>query len=162
MGCDIHSFAEVKRNDKWEMIEEEIFPFYEGFDGDNTTEPFYWRSYFMFEFLAGVRNYDGIEPISLPKGFPKDSEYLNSKSRYDDSLPTIFQEILYDDYYHSLSYLTLRELIEYDYNKTYFSKLRQVIFPLKESLGENYFKHLEILKGLGNPDDVRIVIYFDN
>jgi hypothetical protein len=32
----------------------------------------------------------------------------------------------------------------------------------REFLGENFFKHLEILKTFGAPDEVRIVFAFDN
>ena len=49
MGADIHSFAEIKKNNVWEIIEEEIFPEYEN---KKSTEPFGWRSYAVFGFLA--------------------------------------------------------------------------------------------------------------
>ena len=28
MGCDIHGFLEVRKNGKWEVFEENIFPLY--------------------------------------------------------------------------------------------------------------------------------------
>ena len=58
MGCDIHSFTEKrnKGNNKWEVLE--------------GLNPFDWRSYSVFAFLADVRNYDHCEPISQPKGLP--------------------------------------------------------------------------------------------
>ena len=37
------------------------------------TVPFDWRSYGMYGFLAGVRNYSAVQPISEPRGFPEDA-----------------------------------------------------------------------------------------
>lgn len=123
MGCDIHSIAERKVDGKWVPIET---------DGRESSwgtffsrkaeylEPFNWRNYSVFAFLAGVRNYDHCEPLSEPKGLPDDSEYLNGvdPDAYDvnpmngDSIPEderekIKQHINESDY-HSHSYLTLK------------------------------------------------------
>src|SRR5690242_12249014 len=78
MGADIHSFAEVRKEGKWLRVEEPVFDTYQ----DKTTEPFGWRSYAVFGFLADVRNYSHCTPISEPKGLPDDSEWLNSPSKY--------------------------------------------------------------------------------
>ena len=60
MGADIHTVVEVKRrNDTWEAIPDLKF-----YDGN--------RCYAVFAFLAGVRNYSAIEPISALRKFPKD------------------------------------------------------------------------------------------
>ena len=75
MGCDIYSFAEVKRKNKWTKVEEHFE--LDDYDknllkkekGDN---PFTNRSYSLFAFLADVRNYDKCKPISKPKGLPCD------------------------------------------------------------------------------------------
>lgn len=98
MGCDIHSFAEVKENGSWKVVED--------------YRPFQDRNYQLFALLADVRNGSGfagcdtgnhIEPISIPKGLPKDCSakvQLNS----DD----------WDIDGHSHSWLTLKELLDYD------------------------------------------------
>lgn len=172
MGCDIHSFAEKKVNNKWKRVEEKIFL--------ERTEPFGWRSYSMFAFLADVRNYDYCDPISEPKGFPDDSEFLNDPSEYDTSKTN--KEYLEEDYdYHSHSYLTLKELLDFDYDKTFWNRriTKQTgpnswngaslaeegegeIISYRENLGKSFFKDLETLKTLGDPEEVRIIFYFDN
>lgn len=126
MGCDIHTFAEVMMQGKWQKIEEDVFPEYADI---KTSSPFNWRSYSMFAFLAGVRNYDHCVPISDPKGLPEDSEYLNSYIMpYKDKeyspnsaipMKTVLKNIYQNPYYHSLSYLTLEELLSFDYEKTF-------------------------------------------
>lgn len=164
MGADIHCFAEVKRNNnKWYRTE-------------TPEEPFGWRSYAVFGFLAGVRNYSECKPISEPRGLPCDSEYLNTKV-----LTKTKREYILGLDYFSHSYLTLKELIDFDYNQTFWDRrvTKQVspnmwngaakaepgegqIITYREHLGEDFFKHIEMLQDLGSPEDVRIVFYFDN
>ncbi len=187
MGCDIHSFAEKrnKKTGKWEVVTDHFTldsydqEYYKKEKGDH---PFDWRSYSVFAFLAGVRNYDHCEPLSKPKGLPYDSEYLNTIVCNE----TIKQSIESDGDYHSLSYLTLKELIEFDYDKTFWNRriYRTTYRPdgtvsgvdgasvaeegegkmitYRENLGEFFFIHLEELKQLGEPEDVRVVFWFDN
>jgi hypothetical protein len=191
MGADIHIFAEIKKADKWERLTEKIFP-----DGDRKNDaPFDWRSYGMFGFLADVRNYSSIPPLGELKGLPDDSEYLNAKLekpssfnyRYFDNgtAYTRKEEIEKDADYHSKTFYTLKELIEFDYDKT-FEDLRYTevtkmpnggtfsngaaiakegegkIVTFKEFLGKGFFECIDIMKTLGEPENVRIVFWFDN
>jgi len=55
MGCDIHVFAEIQINGKWILY----------------SQPRIRRWYELFGKMAGVRD-DSQEPISTPKGLPKD------------------------------------------------------------------------------------------
>lgn len=192
MGADIHSFAEVKTNGKWVIVKDPIFYDY----GENkSTEPFGIRDYSVFGFLADVRNYSNCEPISETKGLPDDSEYLNTKldkperysySGYDAGIAyTKKGEIECDINYHSLSFLTLKELIDFDYEKTFWNRRitkttirpnggkiingaalaeegEGAIITYREHLGSAFFEDIEALKTLGNPEDVRIVFWFDN
>lgn len=187
MGCDIHSFAEVKRKEKWERVNDKIFPDF----GSKINEPFGWRSYSMFSFLAGVRNYDHCEPLSELKGLPKNSEWLNSDSKYQEQRSYYTEEPVnietnYDDIdnnwnYHSKSYLTLKELLNFDYEKTFWNRrvTKQTgpnsyngaslaekgegkIISYRENLGQQFFDVIEVLKKLGNPETVRVVFWFDN
>ncbi len=179
MGCDIHSFAEVKREGKWQRETEQIFSPNDSFG--KTTEPFGWRSYGMFGFLADVRNYSRIPCITgEPRGLPDDSEYLNSAGRYDED--TTRRKEVEDDYdYHSKSHIYLRQLLDFNYDDT-FEDLRYTqqtgpnsfngaavaepgsgsTVTFREFLGEGFFEDLKILSTLGEPDDVRIVFWFDN
>lgn len=183
MGCDIHSFAEVKKEGKWQKIKDKIFS--EG------TEPFGWRSYLVFALLAGVKNYDHCEPMSEPKGLPDDSEFLNSKLEkemefnygyFNNGTAYTQKDYLEKDInYHSHSYLTLKELIDFDYNKKFWNRRisKQTgpnswtgsaiaedgegeIISYRDNLFEGFFNEIEILKTLGSPEDVRIIFYFDN
>lgn len=164
MGCDIHSFAENrnKENNKWEVVE--------------GLNPFDWRNYSVFAFLADVRNYDHCEPISQPKGLPDDSEFLNTET----------DERIEEMDYHSKSYLTLKELLDFDYDKTFWNRRiykptyredgtcsggngaalaeegEGTIVSYRENLGTYFFDDLDKLKSIGDPNDVRVVFYFDN
>lgn len=195
MGCDIHIWTEIKSKEtgKWEVSKQDVFP-----DGDTrkTSSPFDRRSYGLFALLADVRNNAGLTPISEPKGLPDDSEYLNAKldKSYDMSFGygetntchTVKDEKDYDANYHSSSFLTLAELLAFDYDKTFENLRVSKVFKsgntvmtgaifqekvkagegemmtYKDFIGEYFFEELEIMKTLGNPEDVRVVFYFDN
>lgn len=64
MGCDIHAHVEIKVNGKWHHY----------------NHPSADRSYTMFARMADVRNDDGIEPISAPRGLPEDVTFT---TRFD-------------------------------------------------------------------------------
>lgn len=196
MGCDIHIWTEIKSKEtwKWEESEQDIFPTV--FGNKKSRSPFDRRSYKLFAFLADVRNTYGIIPISESKGFPDDSEYLNvslDEPYYMDfgygeanMCYTVGDKLKYNLNYHSFSFLTLSELINFDYDKPFEDlnvsytlegkslyiggsifreKVKSgegVMTTYREFLGEFYFEELEIMKTLGEPDDVRVVFYFDN
>lgn len=87
MGCDIHATAERRIGGKWEEIP--------------NLYPFDWRSYGMFAFLADVRNYSAIRPLAKPRGIPADSPNYTGD----------------DDGHHSHSWLSVEELISFDYDQ---------------------------------------------
>lgn len=128
MGCDIHTSCydkDLKRID---------------------YEPFDWRSYDMYSFLAGVRNYSNITPISEPRG-----EHEIVKCDYDD---------FYNEH-HSHSYLFLEELLNYPNYETIVKDVRanDREMTLRQFLGEGFFDELEKLKNL----DVHLICFdFDN
>lgn len=115
MGCDIHLYVERRSNRSWESVEE-----WELEDGDLNVpyvKRFYTsRNYDLFAILANVRNGrgfadtitgEGFNPISEPKGLPEDVSYQVRavSSRWGEDG-------------HSHSYLTLRELFDYDWTQT--------------------------------------------
>lgn len=175
MGCDIHSYAERrnKQTDKWEKITDHfsLDDFSKGYyKKEKGDHPFDWRSYSMFAFLAGVRNYDHCNPISEPRGIPHD---------ISDSVREEYK--VWDGDSHSASFLSAKELLEFDYGKEFWNRrvVRQTgpfsftgaglaeegegeIVTYRDNLGEWYFKHLDELKQLGDPKDVRIIFWFDN
>lgn len=150
MGCDIHIRAERKSGDKWEVIPD--------------LAPFDWRSYGMFEFLANVRNYSAVPPISEPRGLPTDAPPENE----DDGW-------LGD---HSHSWLSVSELSSFDYDQSFEDRrvTRQIepnftsgavtaepgggkMTTFREFLGPKFFDDLEKLKQAGAE---RIVFGFDS
>lgn len=124
MGCDIHSFAEVKDNNgKWNVVKEEVFtnPHYrkedpqEGWNKPYQVELYSGRNYDLFAILANVRNGygfagvntgEGFKPISEPKGLPDDisKTVKESAERWDEDG-------------HSHSWFTVKELKEYDWHQ---------------------------------------------
>ena len=173
MGVDIHSLVEVKTNGKWVIVKHAIFDDY----GDiETAEFFEKRNYAVFGFLADVRNYSCCQPICEPKGFPDDSEYLNSSIYGSDR--NIINDLQEDSSYHSRGWLTLKELLDFDYEQKFWNK--RPVFPnqwnnqflvnegegqpitYRKHLGEGFFKDIEVLKTLGNPEDVRIIFWFND
>lgn len=132
MGCDIHLYVEKKNpiSGAWKAIkgvnEPEIKDFEEYAEkaktrGDNAdywlkrieeekagTHDFIWsgRHYFLFSLLANVRNEYGANPISEPKGLPDDVSFLVSEKSAEWGVDG-----------HSHSFLTARELIEFNWDQ---------------------------------------------
>lgn len=125
MGCDIHTYCEVKRKDlDYWLCAARIFKnTYDNSqtqfvsmddDGDAFGEPYSinpydGRSYNLFGILAGVRNGtwgDAVKPISEPRGLPGNvSAFVKKQS----------EEWGNDG--HSHSYLTLEELENFDWHQ---------------------------------------------
>lgn len=173
MGCDIHPVVQ-RRNPGggWTFVKipEADLPY------DKRTEGGIWdglcgRHYLRFSILANVRNgygfagaptYVPIKPIAEPKGLPEDFGG-------EESIPFGFDE--YGGRYsdeggpwlgdHSFSWVTLRELLDYDWNA-------RVSWPggqemtLREACSDFTGKVIPWLATLGAPDDVRIIFGFDN
>lgn len=65
MGCDIHIYAEKRMPDGgWQAVDVDRERDWPEFLGG--------RNYGFFGWLAGVRNYSSIEPLSEPRGIPDD------------------------------------------------------------------------------------------
>jgi len=173
MGCDIHSLVEVRVDGKWGMACS-VFPLddweREWCKKDFGDEPLSNRNYSLFGWLADVRNYSAVTPISDPRGVPNG---ISEDAR---------KEIEYwgiDG--HSHSWLTLKELLEYDYDQVIEDRrVTREIAPnvfdggatadkgegeqttVREHIGEELFDAIEIMKTLGEPEDVRMIFWFDN
>jgi hypothetical protein len=146
MGADIHDYAEVRRAGRWEKVgavflnprydcskpspllcwvdaqrfEEDFHPRRGEPCGPEcyarnpqlTDQPFVARDYCVFAILAGVRNYsteagDAFVPVAPPRGLPGDvSPEVARLSEF------------WDGDGHSHSWLTLREVLAYDWSRT--------------------------------------------
>ena len=163
MGCDIHIYTEIKKNNIWEAIkvknswktylkerlekstsddnEKDIAYFSERFDEepDEVYEGIYdGRNYDLFGILADVRNGRGFAGCNTGDGFIPISE---PKGLPDDLSETIRNEA--DEWGcdgHSRTYFSLKELLDYDWNQ----------FTTKRGwVGENEFK---LFLEKGRPD----------
>lgn len=158
MGCDIHIIAQRRNGDTWEEVSGEFT------DG---PAPFDWRSYGMFGFLANVRNYSAVPPISEPRGLPEDHDPGNV-----DEYGGCF---LGD---HSFSWLSVEELLAFDYDQPMEDRrvTRQIgpnawsgavtadpgggeMTTYRVFLGEAFFNDLAELQRIGAE---RIVFGFDS
>ena len=111
-----------------------------------TDKPYVGRNYRLFGALAGVRDYN-MEIISdFAKGLPVDvsTEVCGISDSWDVDG-------------HTHSYLTVKELIDSKYYKMSQKELDDI------GMGDYFFKYVvNTLLSMGNPEDVRIVFWFDN
>lgn len=152
MGCDIHSYVEqLDAEGRWQNVD--------------TAAPFDWRSYSVFGFLADVRNYSAVTPIDEPRGLP------------DDLSPDVAEAW---DYWrgdaHSATWLTVHELAAFDYDQEVNDRRitrngdggvtgspeEGEVTTYRRFLGEAFDRDVERLRGLGDPERVRVVLWFDN
>ena len=111
-----------------------------------TDSPYDGRCYSLFGILAGVRDTSNPMIGDWNRYLPDD---------VSDEVREISDEWDIDG--HSHNHLYLRELLESDYMKMSKEELR--------GLGlDSYFFHTTIpqLQEIGDPDDIRIVFWFDN
>lgn len=153
MGCDMTVAMETMTdNGKWVLV-------------DNEWMPFDWRSYSLYGWLAGVRNYSDVAPIAPNRGLPIDASH-ETRETY----------ALCDA--HSVTWVLVSELRSVDYDAFVEDRRCTVeIAPgmfhggmtctpgkgntmtLREFLGEQFFEDLERLTEL-NID--RLVMWFDS
>jgi len=156
MGADIHSIAEYKKEGDWILSDKEIF------SNGKKTSPFDWRSYGMFGFLANVRNMSNVPVIKSPVGLPSDSLHLNKM--HDDMWGDgSLREDITSGGYHSYSYLLLSELLDYDYGVIFIDvRGTPKRTTIRDFLGPAFFKEIDQLDTLGDPEEVRVIYWFDN
>jgi hypothetical protein len=152
MGCDIHPYAERKEGNQWVPVTINIFD---------------CRNYGLFGFLAGVRNYSEVPPISAPRGLPPDVSF-DTRDAYER----------WDLDAHSASWLSVTELVAFDYNQTMEDRRVTIqtgphswnggataepgggkIMTFREFLGEAFFADLEQLK-MAKAE--RVIFWFDS
>lgn len=165
MGCDIHAMIEKKTryceggSDWWV----------------NAGNPDIDRNYSIFSVLANVRNYNNMPFISKPKGKPEDccGEFSAWLEDWNGDA-------------HSVSWLTLKELKEFNINQSYYDK--RLILSKKDGkinavcqdtngthlgevgettifgvFGSNSWNELILkMEAIGEPENVRLVFFFDN
>jgi hypothetical protein len=136
MGCEICVIAQKRVNNEWEDIK-----------GSFLQD----QNYGVFGFLANVRNYSGITPISKPRKLPTDYKFEKNVHRF----------------WRTKSWLLLSELSSFDYDQ--MMEDRRVerlvdgllnggctrkpgegkIMTYREFFGKEFFKDLKRLKYKG-------------
>jgi hypothetical protein len=219
MGCDIHCYVEVKTAGTWEKVGE-VFKdrWYDpkkppdDWNKEFTDQPYNDRNYDLFAILANVRNGEGFAGCDTGDGFVPISKPRDLPENVSRDILDISSEWGCDG--HSHSYLTLKELIDFDWSQKTkkrgwvdsqgFREWREKGKPstwsggvsggrvqhitladmfIKTTLGESaehcycqvgwevvykdavdtfLSKTIPTLKKLGDPDNVRIVFWFDN
>lgn len=167
MSTYITSFAEVKRNGIWKKVGR-IFPDRFFREVKLTDHPFGNQNYAAFGFLANVRNYSRCDTINSHYGIPEDAS-PEIKLSYQAS----------EEYSYSERHCYLADLIAFDYEQEFENK-REIqeedpsefpydqpanepkgkIMTYREHLGDEILEHIEILKELGDPEDVRVIYWF--
>lgn len=174
MGCDIHIWVEIKKEDKWEVNTKEVFTISEFDKGWHKKEkrevPFDWRSYGMYGFLADVRNYSMVPTIEGIDEIPEDAsqEVLESYEAWEMDA-------------HSIKTVNSKTLTEFDYTQTFNDRrvTKQVgknswsggvtgteeegtTYQFVQFLGELFMQNVEELKELEKEGEVRLIFWFDN
>jgi len=159
MGCDIHLYIEKrfyrhddKENGKWvsmDKLSENHYSYLYPDDKEpylqiKTEDQFYTygRNYNLFCALAGARSWNFVNDppmVSPPKGMPKDACKLVKKLKRE-----------YGSDGHTHSWLTLRELLQFDWT------------PYGNTCDSFRNDTMKKMEALGEPHDVRIVFWFDN
>jgi hypothetical protein len=114
MGCDIHCYAERRDGperpwtsaDAWEEGTAWDMPI-SIFEVPLERRVYSERNYPLFSALAGVRNRAEISPVAMPRGLPGDT-----------SPNVLAQSDLWGSDGHSRSWLTLAELMSYDWTQS--------------------------------------------
>lgn len=184
MGCDIHMFAEVRNKEtkKWEFTGP-IFK-HRNYQGVETIsrEPYSGRNYSLFAVLANVRNDDGIIPISDPKGLPDQmSDFVRYKAQLweaDGHSHSFFllKELIdfsWNQEFNESGMVSQKQKEAYEKDGkrpeswckwTNQKDYVQMSWPSNikfycEDFVENTIPQLQ---ALGDPEDVRIIFWFDN
>lgn len=133
MGGDIKIYAERKdKNGKWKALP--------------GLSLFQDRNYFAFSFFAGVNNISKINPIMNPRGLPQDiSTTANNGFKKVSSKA------------HTPSWLSLEELISFDYDQKVYGETDQRQGTYRDFLEEDFFN--DILK-MREKSVQRIVFWF--
>lgn len=188
MGCDIHSFVEIREAGAgWRPLDRDVFPLSE-YDQrwrkqTHGRSPFDWRSYGMYGFLADVNNWSHVPTCAdTGRGLPDDvspevrREYCGQPDQEwfgnaaDDRC---------DGYGIGTTWLALAELLAFDYDKIFWNRrVTKQTGPrtwdgaalaeegegehlsVREFLDKAFFRDLDILATLGAPEDVRVVCWF--
>jgi hypothetical protein len=159
VGTDIYERWEIRREGRWEAVE--LVP---AFDWETATDEeeavlfahpaLLDRNYPLFAVLADVRNTFGVRPIAPSRGLPPDASEISRLH---------FAEL--DAYeLYGLSYVTLSELLAYDWQQVITDSRNAWLPPESLWTAAKPFTMITLpyLQTLvENPDDLRMIFTFD-
>ena len=139
----MNAYAEVRRNDTWQLVKDPIFPA-ERDNAPPVSHPFdTGKNYRLFGFLSNVRNEDNVPCLAEYRPAP-------------DDLSAALRHLCYDDLF---SWVTLAEILAFNYGTLVIDKGQTV--TMRKYLGEWFFEQVGHLATLGAPpEDVRVIMTF--
>lgn len=180
MGDCIKTAVEVLGPKGWVENKEAVFTNIPSFTRQPTgrffEHGFFSQNYTMFNLFAGFRaGEDGITPLAVDRGLLEDAcddslyrligGWGSDKHWMDDSPDpeTVSEKVAHRNDYEifGFSWVGASELLAVDYGVPV--KGRNPPFEttsLREALGSFYWKHLQQLIKLGDPDKVRVLFCF--
>lgn len=178
MGCDIHLHVEKRGEDgkwHWEKVVPQGMrdPWSVKMARDSSFAREFWskcaeqcwysiRNYDCFAILAGVCDYldGGCHPIAHPKGLPIDMDPALIAAVERDKDGDCEAHTDFGD--HSFSWLTLQELLDFDWEVVVNDRCGNDV-TYREAASDFYDRVIPALKSLGgDPKNVRIVFGFDS
>lgn len=139
MGCDIYTYVEQQHiSGSWHCI---------------TREPFAYRSYGMFGFLADVCNRSAVPPLATPRGLPVDpSSRVAREWDLMESGP------------FAASWFLVDELTAFDYDALFEDQRARPrrLVSYREFLGPTFFRDLAELRVVNTRALTRIVFWFQS
>jgi hypothetical protein len=162
MGTYIKAYAEQRHGGQWvaASIDRVLIK------GDDSHAAHVWdtQNYTMFGWLADVRNYAMIPPLSQPRGLPPD---------VSDEIAALYHRTGDN---HSCSWVLLEELSKFDYDATfedrrtgdgghqygdtYPSSMGRIV-TYRSIFADTFWEDIEAMKKLARPEYVRVVFWFD-
>lgn len=167
MGCDMHVKVDIYQNGKWTHLEKGDEKYY---------NPFPYRNYSIFGFLGNVRNLDGTPSIAERRGLTPDreAEIQAARDQIDKAIeegdvywgrPDLPYDWISEYQYHSVSWVRLSELLEYDYSQTFINTSSNKEITVKDYFGNGLMETLKDTlshyPGV-SPQHIRLFFYFDN
>lgn len=180
MGTDIRSITEIKRNGKWEKAD------FTPFDWRNYSIFAFLADVRNYDHCECITR----ESRGLPDDSEYLNELVDDDNWFTYGTQTDIPQVprkneILDGNYSTQNHMTLKELLDWDYDKKFENRRtfkatyradgsisggngahiadvgEGTVMTYRESLGEGFFNQLEILKSLGEPDNVRIIVMFD-
>ena len=143
MGCDIHTFLEMKKTingtEVWVNIDPHIYCGYE--DKLEHQSIANVRDYELFAVLAGVRNREEVKPILEPRGVPDNCHKI-----------TLDNYISWDSDAHTSSWLTIKELKDYQATASKEVKRSGLLNPEQYERFSNGLEPESWCQGTNQPD----------